>query len=244
MTMSLQGQVEKIEYYTFTHNTVDTTSIRSYLLFNKQESLFVWKSLNQKSEKSKDISLKDENKISFKRIYRDTIGTQVYNNYHEKKLILREPILDKNFKIIDSKLKLKWKFTNQVKKIGGFNCQKAETYYRGRIYYAWYTTSIPVPTGPWKLNGLPGLIIEAYDKNREVNFLFKKYNSNKNNKELLRIEIDKSTISMKDFVEKKDKAYRNIISQALLKLPRGVKIIESKSLKRPGIELTYEWEEE
>ena len=69
---------------------------------------------------------------------------------------------------------INWEIKSSVKKIEGISVQKATCKFRGRNYVAWYATEIPIPLGPWKLNGLPGLIIEAYDTNKEVLFLFKK----------------------------------------------------------------------
>ena len=50
--------------------------------------------------------------------------------------------------------------------------QKAECDFRGRHYIAWFNPKIPIPDGPWKLRGLPGLIIEAYDEKKHVQFNF------------------------------------------------------------------------
>ncbi len=80
----------------------------------------------------------------------------------------------------ESALKIAWKlFPNQKKKIAGFTCYKAEGDFRGRHYVAWYCPDLPYPYGPWKLHGLPGLILEAYDSKRKVNFLFQSYSSTK-----------------------------------------------------------------
>tara|TARA_B100001063_G_C16643810_1_gene492256 strand:- start:158 stop:937 length:780 start_codon:yes stop_codon:yes gene_type:complete len=237
------GQISKVEYYTFTKNTIDTTSIRSYLLFDNYKSLFVWKSLYQERKSSKKVSDDDSSQITFKKVYKDTIGTRVFNNYSNDKLILREPLLDENFTVIDNKLEIKWKFSNEFKDISGFNCQKATAFFRGRYYIAWFTTKIPVPSGPWKLNGLPGLILEAYDKDREVNFLFKKLYKCNNCCEKVEILINDKTIAIKNFVKEKDNMYQKILTQALSKLPRGVKVENLKTYERNGIELKYEWED-
>jgi GLPGLI family protein len=119
------GQVTKVEYYTFTKNTVDTTGIRTYLLFNKHKSLFVWKSIRQEATKSKKVSNENGNEVIIKKIFRDTIGKRVFNNYSNKKMILREPLLDKNLKVIDIKSNINWELTNKSKFIGNIKCQKA-----------------------------------------------------------------------------------------------------------------------
>lgn len=63
---------------------------------------------------------------------------------------------------------IKWSLTNEAKEISGYKVNKAIGTFRGRNYTAWYTKKIPVPAGPWKLYGLPGLILEAYDDSREI----------------------------------------------------------------------------
>lgn len=66
--------------------------------------------------------------------------------------------------------KPEWQISEESKEILGYQCFKASTDYRGRRWTAWFAPEIPVQEGPWKLCGLPGLILEAYDAGRDYVF--------------------------------------------------------------------------
>lgn len=46
--------------------------------------------------------------------------------------------------------------------------------FRGRVHTVWFTNEIPVSFGPWKLNGFPGVILEAQDETKTFMFFFLK----------------------------------------------------------------------
>jgi len=65
----------------------------------------------------------------------------------------------------DTLYPMEWMISQDKKIIEGIDCVKATTLFKGREYIAWYAPSFPFDNGPWKLGGLPGLILEAYDIN-------------------------------------------------------------------------------
>lgn len=63
-----------------------------------------------------------------------------------------------------------WKLIDESKTINTINCKRAEINYKGRNWIAWYSTDIPIPYGPYKFNGLPGLIIKIADDKGDYDF--------------------------------------------------------------------------
>lgn len=78
-----------------------------------------------------------------------TVWTTIVNTEY----IYNEPVPD-----IDWQLNL-----SESDTILSHQCYKATACFRGRSYEVWFTLEIPVQAGPWKLQGLPGLILKAKD---------------------------------------------------------------------------------
>ena len=66
--------------------------------------------------------------------------------------------------------KLEWNILTEKKIIGNYKTQKAEVQYAGRSWIAWFTTELPYHDGPYIFSGLPGLIVEIEDINRDYSF--------------------------------------------------------------------------
>lgn len=101
-----------------------------------------------------------------------TNAIDLYKNFTTRQIISTESAFFQKVVLKDTLAEFKWKTFSDIKLIGTFRCQKAETDFRGRHYTAWFTPEIPVSNGPWKLHGLPGLILEAYDSQGYVRFQF------------------------------------------------------------------------
>ncbi len=94
----------------------------------------------------------------------------IYKNYPEGKVTERCYFDGERRLYEEDWEKPQWDVTDSVKTVLGYECFKATTDYRGRKWTAWFSPEIPVSEGPWKLCGLPGLILEAYDTNHDYTF--------------------------------------------------------------------------
>jgi GLPGLI family protein len=88
----------------------------------------------------------------------------------------------KKFIIKDNIYAYDWNITDKKKDINGITCQLAVTQdaFKNTIY-AWYTTDIPLSTGPSIYHGLPGLIVKIETKSFEFQLLsFRIYQNDSN----------------------------------------------------------------
>jgi GLPGLI family protein len=90
-----------------------------------------------------------------------------------KGIVVEEPYHLYRKYVIDSLPPVQWEvIEGSTRKIGGYLCQEARAFFLGKSYIAWFTAAIPLGHGPWKLQGTPGLILEAYSEDKTVQFLF------------------------------------------------------------------------
>ena len=102
----------------------------------------------------------DENDLGF---YPDT-NLLVYTDLSNSTMVAREYGFDgKPFFLIDSLFPMQWSISNETKIIDSLSCTRAYCVFRGRNYSAWFSPDISIPSGPWKMGGLPGLIIDLSD---------------------------------------------------------------------------------
>lgn len=63
-----------------------------------------------------------------------------------------------------------WTIKDDTLTIAGMVCQRADVRFGGRDWVAWFALEIPVPDGPYKFCGLPGLIVSITDTQQHWQF--------------------------------------------------------------------------
>ena len=95
------------------------------------------------------------------------LKTYIYKNYPEGRMTVTDGLILQDYCYVDSLHTQIWTMGDSTREVLGYTCQQATADFRGRHWTAWFATDIPVSDGPWKLGGLPGLILEAYDEGQQ-----------------------------------------------------------------------------
>ena len=95
------------------------------------------------------------------------LKTYIYKNYPEGRMTVTDGLILQDYRYVDSLHTQTWTMGDSTRDVLGYTCQQATADFRGRRWTAWFATDIPVSDGPWKLGGLPGLILEAYDEGQQ-----------------------------------------------------------------------------
>lgn len=235
-----QNKIVKVEYLV-TYNTEGPTARNAYLYFDVNKNISIFK--EQYTKKNK-VDSKSE-------VGGTALGLQLgsdaedlhFSDYKKDSLFTIETFVKKPFYITEKIPKINWKLENEVKEVDSFILKKATCYFRGRNYIAWYSLEYPYQYGPWKFNGLPGLIFEISDETKRFNWQLKSISA-ENDIDVFKFTkkgITKITIS--EYVETQQNEYKTLLDNMAAKMPRGMQRSKREMAPRNGIELKYEWEE-
>lgn len=97
---------------------------------------------------------------------------QIFKNYPKGNLMCLEHTLDGTFKYEESLELFNWQLTGDTATIAGYKAQKAICNFSGRDWIAWFSPELPFNDGPYKFNGLPGLILKISDTQNHYVFDF------------------------------------------------------------------------
>jgi len=139
---------ERIELYT--------------LLFNEDASVYQVvtdasneEEINQVGEEGDAIQIK---------MIRATNENITHHDIKKSQITQQQDFLGKTFLIKDKTKKYAWKLNNESKEIAGYTCQKATFEEEDRKVEAWFTTAIPVASGPSGFYQFPGMILGLHVK--------------------------------------------------------------------------------
>ncbi|QZE13776.1 GLPGLI family protein [Halosquirtibacter laminarini] len=130
----------------------------------------------------KDVfTLQGPSKYSFYTLYKD---------YPRKREYSMDFYINKNNIRISEPMVQGWNIEeNQDTTIMGHSCSLATCHYAGRDYRAWYTLDIPISMGPYKFDGLPGLVMRVEDTKKQ--HVFQLYKIEKRKRKMFYVEHDK-----------------------------------------------------
>lgn len=244
----VQNNLYEIEYV-FVANNDNMIQGVDKLFYDSFKNKIVYK--KGKTEIIKDNTSINEDEIVIEVILKNINPEFIYIDLEKNILYNQITPLQKTYLTKESIPILNWKITEELKKVNEIELTKATTTFRGRTYEVWFSYDHPISIGPWKFNGLPGLIFEVIELAETNNYSWK-LKSLKTKKGILPFNnpLDRNLIDIKKFKDaffEEYIEYENIILTKIdLDLPPSSKeeiIAEFKEYQKLQIEKKYEWEE-
>lgn len=119
---------------------------------------------------SKINGSKDDVLLAASRYPNPGLHYAVYNNYPTEGKRIVTDVLIQNFHYEEDVESPLWTLMNRDTLIIDYKCESAQCDFRGRKWTVYYTNELPVSAGPWKLQGLPGVILYAFDETGAFSF--------------------------------------------------------------------------
>lgn len=144
-------------------------NINSFLDFNYKESFFIKNKLGMDSIADLGGTKYDDKSVLMTSPTHDETGYITYRNFETKEVSFNYQKVGPlpAYKVIDDWIEMEWNILEDTKIIAGKLAKKATTTFRGTDFIVWFTNDIPLPYGPLKLFGLPGVILEVWFDNKQ-----------------------------------------------------------------------------
>lgn len=158
---------------------------------------------------------KDDRQIAINPVYRPAVDYAIFRDMRHSKLLNRHLLPRMNnvvFEYTEPLPRFDWKITSDTLTIAGYLCNRAEADFAGRHWVVWFTSAIPIDAGLWKFNGLPGLVLEAYDK--QEYFHFKIWTIKQNRAPIICYDIDRRLVTREEYRVLEQKIHRHPFSDS------------------------------
>jgi len=238
--------------------TKQSTTVTGLLEFADSISLFSYYkiSLEDSIYNLSSVYIDPNRGVVIKATEYDTIGTLIYRDF--RRGIIRSRVSQAKpltpFVVNDDWIEIKWTISSEKKVIQNYECQKATGTFRGRNYIVWFAGQLPYNYGPWKLFGLPGLILEAYDSENKVHFMAKQIQYPDTSIQVIQIPTEKEVKTIREFSYFQDYYMEQVERAFQHKMPKGITIkLDEKDKTTPKklrlqrkyqLESRYEWEKD
>lgn len=248
-TLIAQHQIKAV--YTHQNNTSVFQNTTTYTLYaNQYKSSYKFILPKQKRE----VLISEIDESNFKIISYNDNRNEYYIDLQTSEINQLYTMTKKLTVAVDTPPKLEWKISSESKKIGDYTVIKAETFFRGRDYIAWFAPAIPISAGPWKLFGLPGLILEAEDKEADYSWHLTSLEEVDVTKEVEILDTDYTKMSLKEalgsyFKQKRKEAEIEGVrrdNQSTELLGFQTKTLSTKTIRnnQSSLERFFEWEDD
>ena len=194
----------------FLDTTKDGSKYYSYTVFNSDSLMKV--DLEKQLAATGSINVKSD-------MQKGSVRYSVTKTYPDYKINHHRRLGMEAYNISDDR-KINWKILPEKEKIGEWNAQKAEADFAGRHWIAWFSTDIPIQDGPYKFNGLPGLIVKIEDKTGSHKMELKGIKNITGNVDINVFEVKEIAVNSKQF-QKVLKEYENDPTKGIKQIHMG-----------------------
>lgn len=159
-----QENILIVKYSYFNDNSVSKKEESAILKHCNNKSIFI---IDTEIFDPKSKYLDENNRVAGDLI---TSKEEVFKDFNSNRLYSKSPIAGTRKLVLKDSLNLfNWEIRgNDKKNILGYECIEAITTFRGRKYIAYFTEQLAFFDGPWKMSGLPGLILELKEESGKL----------------------------------------------------------------------------